>query len=315
MNQRFIYYIYWEKFTCYLHFSLRRESAAESSLCFGSCKKAEEENVETTAIITEKPTTPQLPSRLFCESCGRAKVTIPRIVGGTVASIREYPWLVFLHMRTSDDSFTCGGSLITRDYVLTAAHCVYGPLDSIYVYPFAHQYPDLESNDEYRIASAQVIVHENYDDLEKRNDIALVKLKEPVSFGRNVSSACLANDDDMHTLAVVAGWGRLTHDDPLAIPEQLMEVALEISDQEDCRSIYEGTVDITENMLCTHTPGKDACVGDSGGPLLIEAGPNSWVQIGVVSFGAGCAGDAPGVYTRVSKYVDWIKSHVQKPNC
>ncbi|XP_066942163.1 serine protease 44-like [Macrobrachium rosenbergii] len=229
--------------------------------------------------------------------------------------MREYPWLVFLLMRAKDEAFTCGGSLITKDYVLTAAHCVYGHIESLHVYPSAHKYPDLKSNDEYRIESAQIIVHENYEDVGKKNDIALVKLKEPVSFGRNLSSVCLANDDDTDTLAVVAGWGRLNHDDPEAIPLQLMEVALQISDQEDCRRIYEGMAEITEGMICTFTPGKDACIGDSGGPLLIEASPNTWVQVGVVSFGAGCAGDAPGVYTRVSKYVDWIKTHVQKPNC
>ncbi|XP_068226303.1 chymotrypsin-2-like [Palaemon carinicauda] len=274
-----------------------------------------------TTTATKKPTTQGITttvepfSRLFCEKCGRSKVTMPRIVGGSIASVHEYPWLVFLHMRTKRDSFTCGGSLITKDFVLTAAHCVYGKIDTIHVYPSAHKYPDLEDTNEYRIESNEVIIHEKYDDFEKQHDIALVKLKEPVSFGSNLSPACLANENDMHTLAVVAGWGRLNHDDPDAIPKELMEVTLDISDHDDCKSIYEGTVDITDNMICTYTVGKDACVGDSGGPLLIEAGPDTWVQVGVVSFGAGCAGDAPGVYTRVSKYVDWIKSRIEEPKC
>lgn len=116
-------------------------------------------------------------------------------------------------------------------------------------------------------------------------------------------------------VAVTTGWGVLEEGSG-SISNTLQEVAVDVISGTECTSLYQNSFSITENMLCTLTAGKDACQGDSGGPLVKQISDGRWVQVGVVSFGLGCAQpDQPGVFTKVANYIDWITTTTASSTC
>jgi uncharacterized repeat protein (TIGR01451 family) len=166
---------------------------------------------------------------------------------------------------------------------------------------------------------AEIIVHENYDDWIIDNDIALLRLASPVTLeavqGLTVSLVSLVSADvgSLEGItATVTGWGDRSGDG-VDFPETLHQVQVPIITNSQCESWYDSSWYpddwTTVNMLCAafEEGGKDACQGDSGGPLVIPDN-QGWKLAGIVSWGMGCAGPyQPGVYTRVSQYIAWIK--------
>ncbi|TNN46400.1 Transmembrane protease serine 9 [Liparis tanakae] len=161
-------------------------------------------------------------------------------------------------------------------------------------------------NEEAR-ALEEIKCHPSYDAQTMENDICLLKLKAPVEFTDFIQPVCLASEGSTFHSGVtswVIGFG-LTHPNAFTGSDVLQEVNVPIVGNKECGCAYDG---ITPNMICAglREGGKDACQGDSGGPLLTKK-DSAWVQIGVVSFGEGCAKPkTPGVYTRVSEYEDWV---------
>uniref|UniRef100_A0A3P8VJ54 Zgc:100868 n=1 Tax=Cynoglossus semilaevis TaxID=244447 RepID=A0A3P8VJ54_CYNSE len=160
----------------------------------------------------------------------------------------------------------------------------------------------------------QIFNHPDYSTTTQDNDISLLKLSSPVSFTNYILPVCLAGSKSAFhngTDTWVTGWGTIGSGQPLPSPKNLMEVEVPVVGNRQCRC-DKGVETITDNMICAglRAGGKDSCQGDSGGPLVSKQG-GRWVLAGVVSFGEGCARpNSPGVYARVSRYEDWIKSHV-----
>ncbi|XP_037544049.1 serine protease 27-like [Nematolebias whitei] len=248
---------------------------------------------------------------LFCKGChsqhpecGRM-VASSRIIGGQNAPVGSWPWQAVFKLY---GSFFCGGSLITNQWVLTAAHCLTSnDVTGIQVHLGVHSLSGSNPNEVIRSLD-QIICHPQYNGQTYENDICLVKLSNPVNFTDYVSPTCLASDNstfDDGLSTWITGFGSTS--------DILQEVAVPIVGNNACTCYLQDFAGITENMICAGklAGGKDTCQGDSGGPLMTHDG-FAWVQAGVVSFGDGCAlPKRPGVYTRVSQYHEWISDNIK----
>ncbi len=252
------------------------------------------------------------------------------IVGGRSADANKWPWQVRLFEDAADKSGICGGSLIAKQWVLTAAHCTPGRTSFVIGYG-SNKLADLQ-----RVDSALVIPHAGYNPDTMENDIALIKLASPVDYGNGASNVDLASTDFYNTLegkkVTVSGWGYVFDysafqkefpdtevDWGLLTPNELQEVEVPVQNFDACRQSYtsQGAGDIPEGQMCAGLKrgGKDSCQGDSGGPL-VAANPDNkkgYVQVGVVSWGRGCAQPKLfGIYTRTDYFAGWVKKTISE---
>jgi hypothetical protein len=237
-------------------------------------------------------------------STSQAMAVEHRIIGGTDATSGTYPWVVSL--QSKDGSHFCGASLLDKQWVLTAAHCVEREsADGMQV--VVADYNNQKADDGEVKANVEAIyIHQEYG---TDHDIAVLKLATEVDKTLvNAASNTFTDSLAVSTPLTVIGWGN-TSTTGETFPEILQQVQVPLFDHASCKTAYAGiNQTVTGNMICAGLAagGKDSCQGDSGGPLVIESA-GSWVQVGVVSFGEGCAqANFPGVYTRVGNYIDWI---------
>ncbi|XP_050544251.1 transmembrane protease serine 9-like [Daktulosphaira vitifoliae] len=262
----------------------------------------------------------KLPSR---SSCGRINATLGnKIVGGQPAALGDWPWIAAIgytsiNAPNNPPQWLCGGTLISDRYVVTAAHCTVGiGQRKISVARLGDLDLDSDVNDgasPVDVPVERVITHENYNSQDYTNDIAVLKLKRSVSFNYLIQPICLPIMSDIRAnqfvkyIPKVAGWGTTSYRGPTSTV--LMEAPVPVVENAECKRAYANkkTV-IDERTLCAgyKAGGIDACQGDSGGPLVTPISAQNYL-IGVVSFGFKCADpDFPGVYSRVSYFVDWI---------
>mmetsp|Transcript_11807 Transcript_11807/g.16879 ORF Transcript_11807/g.16879 Transcript_11807/m.16879 type:complete len:639 (-) Transcript_11807:1184-3100(-) len=224
-----------------------------------------------------------------------------RIINGNDATNGRYPYTVSLQ---SGNSHICGGSLIAPDVVLSAAHCEPGSVigRSVRVNPFNLNRPNSDSA--FRSIS-QFISHPAYG-FELENDVMLIKLTSPVT---DISPIRINTDTSLPTnnqLLQVMGWGT-TIEDQNRPPDILQFSDVNYITNGACRGAYSPS-SITDDMLCCREAGSGSCQGDSGGPLVIANDNGEDIQVGVVSWGVGCAlPQFPGVYNRLSDSFGWIQ--------
>merc|ERR1712241_11060 len=236
-----------------------------------------------------------------------------RIVNGQEAPKNAYPFMAAI-MRVSSYSNNarqfCGGSLIDESHVLTAAHCIEGfsasDVKTLRIYLGAH---DIKtgSRSEHRVV--RIIKHKDFNPSTLVNDIAILTLETPARMSNSVKTVCLptVSSTYVNRRVTVSGWGALSEGG--GQPSALHEVDVTVMSNAQCGNNYNSRIpgQIVDSMICAADYNKDSCSGDSGGPLhLVQSGFR--VQVGIVSWGIGCArADSPGVYTRVTKMMDWIQ--------
>ncbi|KAL4876757.1 trypsin-like cysteine/serine peptidase domain-containing protein [Aspergillus karnatakaensis] len=227
------------------------------------------------------------------------------IVGGYTAGRTEFPYQVSI--QTS--SHFCGGSIISPDYILTAAHCATKHVASRLRVRVGS--PSHNSGGQL-VRVAEIISHADYNADTIENDIAVLRLTQSLQLGEAVGVIDLppSNETTPETGAVctVSGWGTTSHEGA-DLPTNLRAVDIKVIDHALCREWYEDVRNVTDQMVCAGVQGggKDACQGDSGGPLVEK---ESHTQIGVVSWGYGCGQHGRfGVYADTAAYRDWIKEN------
>ncbi|KAH8289746.1 hypothetical protein KR054_010225, partial [Drosophila jambulina] len=235
-----------------------------------------------------------------------------KIVNGTAALPGEFPFMVSLR-RAKSGHHSCGATLLNSHWVLTAGHCVRGSSPEQLNLQYGSQV--LERNATQLLRVAGIYVHPGYEPLDKyANDIALLQLKDRVTFGQRVQPVRLPEPRQAtpgNVSVILAGWG--LNKTGGSVQEQLQKVRLQVFSDAECSERHE--TQLHESQLCAGVPegGQGQCSGDSGGPLILtEDGGGSPTQIGIVSWSKKpCARPPyPGVFTEVSAYVDWIVATV-----
>uniref|UniRef100_A0A3P9PSX4 ST14 transmembrane serine protease matriptase a n=1 Tax=Poecilia reticulata TaxID=8081 RepID=A0A3P9PSX4_POERE len=246
-------------------------------------------------------------------ACGRKKLrSSTRIVGGEDAAQGEFPWQVSLHFQTY--GHVCGASIISENWLVTAAHCVqsdashrFGEPAKWEVYLGLHDQRKIESFVVKRKLK-QIISNPNYNPNTFNNDIALMELDSPIKFSDYIQPICLPNNDykvPVGETVFITGFGATREGGTAA--KVLQKAEVRIINYSECNKLM--SYRLTSKMFCAGvlTGGVDACQGDSGGPLNILEG-DYMLLAGVVSWGDGCARrNKPGIYTTVSEFRGWIK--------
>uniref|UniRef100_A0A669EFR4 Uncharacterized protein n=1 Tax=Oreochromis niloticus TaxID=8128 RepID=A0A669EFR4_ORENI len=237
---------------------------------------------------------------VICSACGRA-----------VENSGSGPWQVSIN---HNGQFWCGGSLITNQWVLTAASCISHNLTEVHL--SCHTQSDLTSG-EVSLTVEDIICHPAFNNSTYENDICLLKLSAPVTFTDYIQPICLASQNSTFYNGTSSWVTDFSETGNSSFPNILQEVNAPVVGNNECQCYYEGDKAITENMICAMLQArKDSCQGNPGGPLMTKTG-FAWVQSGVVSTDDGCAQPVrPAVFTRVSEYQNWISDTVtgMKPN-
>ncbi|RZB39732.1 serine protease snake-like, partial [Asbolus verrucosus] len=266
---------------------------------------------------------PKKKSEIKCLTYYKQRDFLLFVVGGQQSLVKEFPHMAALGYGDKDNiQWSCGGTLISEQFVLTAAHCIsskeLGTVKWVRLGDLDLKNTTDEAMPQNFIIS-EIIVHPEYKAPSHYHDIALLKLDREAKYDDYVQPACLPVKDSVPDELTVTGWGKV--DFLGESSSHLLKANLNKVDHNTCKARYssisktrlaKGVVDSIQ--LCAgHPEGKDTCPGDSGGPLQYKTfgRPPYFIVAGVTSFGKGCGyKNSVGVYVRVSYYVRWIEDIV-----
>jgi secreted trypsin-like serine protease len=243
----------------------------------------------------------------FSQECGVADT---RIVGGEEATPHSYPWMAALFV---DDTWFCGGTLISDEWVLTAAHCAKDATEMI-VMLGAHNVREASEEGRLELTTRDFFTHPSYSTLTLHNDLALVHLPNKVNFTSTIRPICLPAHSEAgtawaHEAAVASGWGKPS-DSANSISPELRRVDVETITNLMCALEFPTVVN--KNIVCiSGAGGKSTCNGDSGGPLYLVDSAMKHKQIGITSFGSGlgCEIGWHAGFTRTASFLEWIETN------
>ncbi|KDR14900.1 Chymotrypsin BI [Zootermopsis nevadensis] len=252
---------------------------------------------------------PKLPHYPFVR--GNLSPGSSRITGGQEADPHQFPHQVGILIETSSGTAFCGGSVLSNEWILTAAHCAVEG-SSFEVILGAHRVLEQEAS-QVLVKTTEKHVHPNWDSATLENDIALLKLPVKVELNDDIKSVRLPsrgqlNENFANADTTVSGWGK-DSDSASTISPVLRFVQSPVISNLQCDIYYLGL--INDGHICTSgSGGKSTCSGDSGGPLIITESDRLPTQIGLVSFGIslGCEIGWPPAFTRITAFLSWIES-------
>ncbi|XP_055531348.1 brachyurin-like [Wyeomyia smithii] len=235
----------------------------------------------------------------------------PRIINGMAASIGQFPFQVSLYVNMGSNLALCGGSVLTQNYVLTAAHCVAGASGGMAIFGAYNRVIEDSQRQTVNFTASDVTIHLQYVVNSFLNDVATIRLNNPITYTDRIRPIRLPPPEEQRSFAglegTITGYGR-TSADSQDLSEVLRYTSDSILTTTKCVEQWENRY-ITEQHICLSADNsRFACNGDSGGPLTVTENSQT-LQVGIASFAAtNCIG-RPTVYTRVSYFLPWIEAN------
>jgi len=256
-------------------------------------------------------------------NCGNPAIkpdTSTNIVGGKDAIPYSWPWHVGLYIKSTGIAF-CGGTLISNQWVLTAASCLINQVSEIRLGLYNQAKRDEAGEKILEIAETHI--HPNYKKTAWGYNFALLKLSNPVQFTDHISPICLPSQDEELPIAdtdlFVTGWGLTNGSAPSSYSQTLKQVNVPVVSNADCKSAMPNPTFEESNMFCAGPKqvGKGFCSYDGGSPAVVKGNDGKWKQVGVVSWrfidvSPACVPPRKyQVYAKISAAMDFIKQYVQ----
>jgi len=307
---------------------LPRTSKVKRAVALPPGTKSAQKCIEYSKYVFEEEESPvPLPgeTNYMVDKCGRVSQTL--VVGGVNAEEREFPHMALIgHDRNGKVHWHCGGSLISEQFILSAAHCAQPVIKNVGRKQakwallgdlIVNSNEDEGSSQPVQVEIEQHFIPRDYHVNQTYHDIVLFKLKRRLTLNPFMRPICLHTTEHVPSrTALATGWG-VTNITTGAVSPHLQKVLVDFSSYTVCEDTYKLRKKFPNGVnrrvqICAGSPGRDTCQGDSGGPLQINLEAPYCMQavVGITSYGRECGIGHPAVYTKVSHYIPWIESIV-----